>query len=214
MSVFEALNHLGSVVSINGSIMMVLGDAGIAATWKGVTNAVNDEDLEAGGSDWARCLDALNWGTDLPFARVTCDGGELLTIRIHVSGGGYVEVFGVGEALVLIEACWSDVEHLADRDFLDYVKRPCSADATDAGLVEVTAGAIALLPAPSSGERVPEALANLGPAGSAQFATESEWAMVVELPTRRYRVRIEDQVEGPWGLGARAIVEPEPAVQG
>lgn len=213
--------HLGSVVSINGSIMMVLGDAETAETWRGTTNHVDSDDavpdlfLEDGDSDWARCLRSLYGAGNLPFARVTCGGGELLTIAI--ASGGYVEVFRVGEALVLVEACWSELDHLTDRDFLDYVKYPCDADATDAGFVEVRTGAIAFLPAPSSGEEVTEALAKLGPDGWAQFPTEDgrgETAVVVRLPAGRYQVRIEEEVERAWGIGARAVVEMDLAAQG
>jgi len=209
--------HLGSVVSINGSIMMILGDAETAATWRGTTNHVDSDTipdlyLEDGDSDWARCLRSLDGAGDLPFARVTCGGGELLTIAI--ASGGYVEVFRVGETLVLVEACWSEVDHLTDRDFLDYVKNPCDADATDAGFVEVQTGAIAFLPAPSSGEEMTETLAKLGPDGSAQFPTDGETAVVVRLPAGRYQVRIEGEVERAWGSGARAVVELDLAAQG
>ncbi|GGV94898.1 hypothetical protein GCM10015535_61260 [Streptomyces gelaticus] len=209
--------HLGSVVSINSSIMMVLGDAEIAATWQGTTNHVDSDDavpdLEDGDSDWAQCLRALLGAGGLPFARVPCSGGELLTIMI--ASGGYVEVFRAGERLVLVEACWSELGHLTDRDFLDYVSNPCSEDATDAGFVEVQTGSIAFLPSPSSGTSISGALANLVPDGSAQFSTEEcETAVVVQLPAGRYRVRVEGEVKRAWGDGARAVVELEPALQG
>lgn len=36
-----------------------------------------------------------------------------------------------------------------------------------------------------------------------------ETAVVVRVPAGRYRVRIEDEVDRPWGIGARAVVEPD-----
>jgi hypothetical protein len=178
----------------------------------GNENGANDWDSK--GSDWERCFQALHGDGYQPFATVAFDGGELLTITIN--SGGWVDAFRVGDGLVLVEPAYSELEDdgsaysglRRDAGFLDYVTSPFGGAATEAGFVAVKSGAVAFLPAPSSGEEIPAALLELSPDGAARFPLEASaaYALVVRLPAGRYRVRIEDPVERSWN----AVQTPPP----
>lgn len=208
------LRRLGDIISINGSIMLLLGDAAVAARWRGSDNATEDGDLA--GSDWQLCYDAMYDGPYRPHVTVPFDGGELLVISID--SGGWVNALRVGDTIVLVEHSYTTVEDAYDEpaydalfreaDFLDWVTSPFDGEAVEAGLITVDSGALAMLPATSSGDEIPAARAALGSEDAMPFESLAECGVVTSLAAGQYVVRVENPVERSWGGAGRAVIEP------
>ncbi|MDG6104193.1 hypothetical protein Daura_11860 [Dactylosporangium aurantiacum] len=82
---------------------------------------------------------------------------------------------------------------------------PLDAAAVDAGAVDSPAGALAILPAPSSGAAVPGAVA----LGGGEFSSGAETGLVVTGTAPRHRLWIEAPVEAARGRAGRAPLIPE-----
>jgi hypothetical protein len=116
---------LGEIVSINGSIILLLGDAAVAAHWRGSENGAEDGDLT--GSDWPRCFDAMYDDPYRPIVAVLFDGGELLTGSIDT--GGWVTASRVGDTIVLVEHAYTTVDDDDDRPEYDALFRDADLSA-------------------------------------------------------------------------------------
>lgn len=194
---------LGQATSINSSIMLMVGDASIAARWRGTDNATSGD---TDGSDWDTAFKA-KWkgGGAKMCVTVPFSGGELQ--NLDVGGmGGMVEVFRVGEHLVLVEGVFEEHER-KHADFLAYVAEPPAKKAKNTSSVTIKSGVIAFVPAPSSGERITKNLGKLNANGSREFDTESESAVIAKLAKGTYEIWREPEVERSWGEAARVIVK-------
>jgi hypothetical protein len=192
---------LGNVVSINNSIIVVAGDAAVAAGWQGTDNGTGPD---LAGSDWEGCFRALYTGGNP--APVVLPRAEGSLLAFHIDVGGWVRVFRHDDGTVaLTEVAFEEDEAEEDPAFLWYAAGPLDAGATEVGTVEVPSGALAILPAPSSGAAIPGAVA----IGGGEFCDGAETGLVVTGAAPRYRLWIEPPVEASWGGGARALLVPE-----
>lgn len=194
---------LGQATSINSSIMLMVGDAAIAAEWRGTDNATSGD---TDGSDWDKAFKAKYGKSSNMCVAVSFAGGSLL--NLDVGGiGGMVDVFRVGDHLVLVEGAFEEHER-KHADFLAYVAEPPSKKAKNANTVTITSGVIAFVPAPSSGVRITKNLGKLNANGAKSFATDSEEALIAKLANGTYEIWREPEVERSWGEAARVIIAP------
>ena len=207
------MRHLGVVGGMTNSVMLVLGDVMVAGWWRGSDNSENDWSTK--GSDWERCYQALWGGSEYrQSALVAFDGGELLAF--HIDSGGLVDVYSIGDALVLVEVSYTDLDDVKqDAGFLGYVASPFPDAATEAGSVVVSSGGIVILPASLSGQGAAAALPKAGLMDAAELPLDEndrggDSGLVVGLPAGRYRVRVDRPVERAWGGACRAAIEPYP----
>ncbi|MEV4133407.1 hypothetical protein AB0J72_14715 [Dactylosporangium sp. NPDC049742] len=125
--------------------------------------------------------------------------------------GGWVWVHRLGDGtLALTEVAYatgdSDDAPADDPAFGGFVAGPPDPAAVDAGVVDCPSGALAILPAPASGEAVPGVLA----IGGGEFSGGAETGLVVTGVPARLRLWIEEPVEAAWGRAARALLVREP----
>jgi hypothetical protein len=212
----RGLRHLGTVESINSTVMLVLGDVLVARRWQGIDNA--EDDRSGKGSDWERCFRALHGDHgSRQSALVACGAGELLAFRID--SGGRVDVYRDGESLVLVEVAYTDLGDIRQSaGFLGYVGGPFSEAAAEADLVVVDSGAIAILPSPLPGTGADEALTAAAPPDGIRLPISeegrAECGLALRLPAGQYRVRLDQPVEHAWGGACRARIEPCPTGNG
>lgn len=193
--------YLGQAVSINNSIMLMVGDAATAAKWQGTDNGI---DGGTDGSDWDKAFKAKWEGRSNMCVPVAFAGGSLL--NLDVGGmGGIVDVFRVRDGIVLVEGAFEEHER-KHVDFLAYVTEAASKKAKKAGSFVVASGAVAFVPAPSSGKRITKNLGKLGAHGAKSFSTGNEEAVVAKLDNGTYAVWREGEVERSWGEAARVLL--------
>lgn len=204
------LQRLGNVASINSSIMLLLGDADVAAHWRGMNNGASDG--APAGSDWDRCYQALD---DEDFAPVLVGDGALWAVSINQ--GGLVNVVAVDEGIALVELAYVANEVAEARlnedmfqipDFAGWVAGPFGGDAIEAGRITIRSGVLAIVESTSSGETIPVLRDALPPDGAMEFPTLDDSGVLVGLPPGEYVVSFERPVKRAWGGACRALIAP------
>jgi hypothetical protein len=169
---------------------MLVADAKLAAQWRGVGDAAGD-DLD--DTDWDRARVALADGDSAP---IRVAGERALALSLDM-GQGIVEVFRVGERLVLTECI---VEDLEDELFLEYVAS-APHKPRKVGDVALSSRSIAFLPTTDAGTTT-----KLGKRTVAKFGSEG-CGLLVDLGHARATITLEAEAKGSWGQARRAFVE-------
>lgn len=216
----DEATHLGEVVSINNSIMLLVADGERVTGWHGTSNG--PVEFEPEGSDWEKALTALHPSTDAEreatktgafdgtdgrlFAPVRGADAEVTALSLSESGPGRVDVFAVGDRIVLVEGYYEN------RD--DDAFRALVASAPDAGkkvgTIAIPSGKIACLPAPSRGAAFGEAAID-DSQRAAEVELDDESGLLVAGTAGAYDVIHETMAKGAWGEATRVVLVPTSA---
>jgi hypothetical protein len=191
----EKPKPLGSVLSVNSYLAMLLVDGSHAPAWRGV----GDDDDNEDDSDWARFAKEVGNKVGGP---VKVGEGKGIGVAMVV-GQGVGRVFRTTHGLALIEGFVDDEK---DPIFLEYVSAP-PEKAKSIGKLDVKSGALAITPSTDGCEDVAKKLAKLK-ADKALSCGSEDSSLLVPVPKGAYEVLVEKEVERSWGSARRAIVRP------
>jgi hypothetical protein len=195
--------HVGEVVATHASLLSVVGDARAVARYRGVERDDGEVDPESAETDWARSLEAMT--ADDGLARLDIEGGAVSVLG--VGAGGTLDVFQVGEQLVLLEGSFADdVVAREHAGALAFVAAPPSASAREIGHLAVESGILALVPNTATARALGAHLEAKAPV-RVQF--EAELGLVVPGVRSRYRVLLESEAKHDFGYASRCILVPE-----
>lgn len=182
---------LGSVVSINASLCMVISDAALARQYGGIEGGEGDE---LKGSDWHRVLKAIGSKTTVS---VPVGGGTAVALALGV-GQGTADVFAHDGGLMIIESFSDD-----DDDLLELAQQPRAKSAKASAEVEITSGAVVLTPS-TDGCRDVKAKIKLG---KAKECGDDDSGLLIGVNPGRYTLWVEKGRDN----ARRAHLVPTPA---
>lgn len=213
--------HLGEVVSINSSIMLLVADAERASKWHGTSNG--PVEFEPEGSDWEKALQALHPSTDEErdatkagamdgpdgrlFVPVRGVDTELAALSLSISGPVRVDVFAIDGRIVLVEGYYEDREAEAFREAI--ARAPDEGGtARKVGSIPMPSGKLACFPAPSRGAPFADLAPDDGEHADVQaneVLLDDESGVLVHVAAGTYDV-VHESMSGPWGDATRAVL--------
>ncbi len=188
----QAPIFLGKVMSINASLLMVIADARVAASWRG---AAQDEE-----GDYERLMAALSADDHAP---IHVGGAKALGLSLGV-GQGIAHVYRAGEAIVLVEGFFKDAK---DPSFIEDVSAPPAKGAKKVGNVEVPSGKLVVTPGTDACEDVAKLSKQKLDAKTGVRCGEERSGLMIAAKGR-YDVWLETERHASWGSAARAVLLP------
>ena len=219
----DVATYLGFFTGVSTAITLVLGDKDDVVSWGGCENGLGSPS----GSDWEKAHRALYPSSDAERAATQRDAyedadGRRLFVRVRGSLGfdvvaidvdcnGFLQVFAVGDALVIAGARCNqdddderDIDEEAPQALLDAMTAVADAETLLVGMVNCPSGKLACLPSTAPGKPFSSAMLS---GAAVKVDLEVEGGLLVAVVKGTHRI-VRREVKGPWGEADCVVLRP------